>query len=239
MLAAVIYHRNMKKLIILLSAFWLFTSSLAACSLAMHEWELVFDQRISLPGPIIPAQEFPILATRFVPSELSKILWVDSSGPSTAIVQSFKNTSKKWTTGLDFVVTDQQGLATQQISSTTIIVEPVAYSLRIAMFKDKLSDYRCRQLVIMQEGRIKLAMPHAKPPVAEQHYTRAWLSFYFFDMPVPGRILSIEAFPVSEHLSEAYIDMNLAEGLLRQGLIQRRPDNYVSPYPDGFPQLEQ
>jgi len=82
-------------------------------------------------------------------------------------------------------------------------------------------------------------MPLAPRPVAEQHFTRAWVSFYFLDMPVPGRILSIDAFPVADHLAEIYIDTKLVEDLLVNNLIARRPDNYVTPYPDGFPELEQ
>ncbi len=207
--------------------------------MAMHEWELVFDQRFPLPGPIFPAQEFPILANRFVPSELGRILWVSDAAVSTGIVESFKNTSKKWTASLPWIPTDQVGLASHTLASTTIIVEPVHYNLRIVLFKDKLSNYRCRQLLIMQEGRIKLAMPLAPRPVAEQHFTRAWISFYFLDMPVPGRLLSIDAFPVADHLAEIYIDTKLVEDLLVHNQIQRRPDDYVTPYPDGFPQLEQ
>ncbi len=229
----------MKKIILLISLFFLLNASASACSMAMHEWELIFDQRFPLPGPLVPAQEFPILANRFVPSELSKILWVSDAAVPTGIVESFRKTSKKWTTSLQWVPTDHVGLASQTLASTTIIVEPVHYNLRIVMFKDKLSNYRCRQLLVMQEGRIKLAMPLAPRPVAEQHFTRTWLSVYFFDMPVPGRILSIEAFPIADHLTEIYIDTKLVEGLLRNNLIQRRPDNYVTPYPDGFPELSQ
>jgi len=229
----------MKKIILLVSLFFLLTASVSACSMAMHEWELIFDQRFPLPGPLVPAQEFTILANRFVPSELAKILWVSDAAVPTGIVESFKNTSRKWTTTLPWIPTDQAGLESHTLASTTIIIEPVHYNLRIVLFKDKLSNYRCRQLLIMQEGRIKLAMPLAPRPVAEQHFTRAWVSFYFFDMPVPGRILSIDAFPVADHLAEIYIDTKLVEDLLVNNLIARRPDNYVTPYPDGFPELEQ
>lgn len=210
-----------------------------ACNLAMHEWELTSQFSLPLPGPLVPASEFSTLATRFVPSEISKILWVSDSFATTGVNMWLKEALIQWTSKVNFLPTTQADLGKHSISSTTLLLEPCEYTLQVALFSDKLSSHRCRQLVIMQQGRIKLAMPKAERPVAEQHYSRAWVSIFFFDHLVPGKILSVSASPVRGHLEELFVDYPFVESLMIQNMVRRRPDNYQSPYVDGFPAFAQ
>lgn len=50
--------------------------------------------------------------------------------------------------------------------------------------------------------------------------------------------MSINGFPDNGHLKEIFVDETFVTGLLNDKLIQSRPDNYVTPYPDGFPLIE-
>ena len=211
----------------------------SACNLGLHDWVQFFDQRITISGPLLAAHEFSILTARFVPSELRELLWVNESDFSTSLVASLKSNLKTWTAELPFKLIDRQKLAGAAISSTTAVIEPVHYNFRVVLFRDRLSDYRCQQLVLMQEGWLRVAMPAATAPVAEQYNARAWLSIFYYDAPVPGRIISINVFPVVGHSKELFLDESLVTKLLDHNLIQRRPAEYVSPWPDGFPELAQ
>lgn len=231
-----LYHSIMKRIFAL---FFLISlqSSLFACNLGRHEWQLAFDHRVDLPGPIIPAHEFAILTARFVPAELAKIWWVSDDDFGTSMAAAFRDIFSQWPAKLPFKPISRENLTGTGISSTSAILEPVRYSLRCLLFKDRLSDFRCRQLVIMQEGWLRLAMPNAVPPIAEQYHAKAWVSVFFFDAPVPGRILSINAYPLQGHTGELFLDENLVTQLLDQNLVERRPPDYVSPWPDGFPEI--
>ncbi len=226
----------MKKILVLFILVSL-QSSLYACSLGRHDWQLALDHRVDLPGPILPAHEFVILTARFVPSELTRILWVSDSDLGTCLADTGRNILSQWTAKLPFKPLNRKNLARTGISSTTVILEPVRYSLRCLLFKDSLSDFRCRQLVIMQEGWLRLAMPNTSQPAAEQYHARAWVSVFYFDMPVPGRILSINSYPMQGHLQELFLDEHLVTQLLDHNLMERRPPDYVSPWPDGFPEI--
>lgn len=238
MLVFVFYHRLMKKIIYLLLFFCFLCGNSQACSLAMHNWELRFQYSIPIDGPIIPASEFSTLSMRFVPADISNILWVSNANAATGIAMLFKNALKKWTAGMKIIPTDQSDLAKNAIGSTTLLIEPNNYVIKIALFSDKFSNHRCKQLVILQEGRIKVALPQSKPPVAEQYYGRAWVSIFFYDQPIPGKILSIAASPVADHLQELFVDFSFVEMLMRNNLVQRRTENYQTPYVDGFPAIE-
>ncbi|HNX76774.1 MAG TPA: hypothetical protein PLM07_13845 [Candidatus Rifleibacterium sp.] len=192
-----------------------------------------------ISGPLLPAHEFSILTARFVPSELSKLLWVNDGDFSTSLVASLKSNIKTWAAELPFKPIDRQKLAGSAISSTTAVIEPVNYNLRVVLFRDRLSGYRCQQLVLIQEGWLRVALPSATAPVAEQYNARAWLSIFYYDAPVPGQIMSINFFPVAGHSKELFLDEPLVMNLLAHNLIQRRPAEYVSPWPDGFPELPQ
>ncbi|EKD83137.1 MAG: hypothetical protein ACD_39C00864G0001, partial [uncultured bacterium] len=121
------------------------------------------------------------------------------------------------------------------MDAKTLLVSPHSYRLRLILFRDSLSDFRCQQLVIMQEGRLRIARPNASPPLTEQYTPRAWLSVFFYDLPAPQQIMSITFSPVNGHPYEAYLNLKLIDSLLNRELVKRRPADYVTKYPDGFP----
>jgi hypothetical protein len=228
----------MKKLLILLSLVLFFSRGVSACEMGLHEWELAFDHSLPISGPIIPAQEFSVLSIRFTPSELTELIWVDEQNRSTAMVTWLKSALTNWAASLPFRPMKADDLGKLKPKPTTAILKTTNYVLRAALFTDKLSNHRCKQLVITQEGRLRLAMPAAPQPLAENYPCRSWVSIFFFDTPVPSKIISVTAFPVSNANSELYLNEKFITELFYHELVQRRPSDYMSPYPDGFPFLE-
>ncbi len=228
----------MKKILLLLSLVLFLSKGAPACEMGLHEWELAFDYSLPISGPIVPAHEFLVLSIRFIPSELTELIWVDEQNRSTAMVDWLKNALPNWTASLPFRPTKADDLGKIKLKPTTAILKTTGYSLRVVLFTDKLSNHRCKQLVITQEGRLRLAMPAAPQPIAENYPCRSWISIFFFDTPVPSKIISVTAFPVRNTNSEIYLNEKFITELFYHELVQRRPSDYMSPYPDGFPLLE-
>lgn len=223
----------------ILSAIFLimiFSSTLPACSLGMHEWETSFIVDFPIKGPLFPASEINIINDRLVPGDVKTLLWTTDSFDALFNTMLFRHfLPENWPTKQPWLFASSSNINSEGVDDKTLLIGPSNYRLRVILFKDKLSAYRCQQLVIMQEGQMRLAMPRSTPPLTEQYSTRAWLSVFFYDLPAPQRIMSITFSPVRGHPYEAYLNLELIDSLLNNGLVQRRPDHYVSVNPQGFP----
>ncbi|MBU1109498.1 MAG: hypothetical protein KKB51_22645 [Candidatus Riflebacteria bacterium] len=212
------------------------TSGLHACNLGMHEWETSMIIDFPLAGPLLPAAEVNIINDRLGAKDANILLWTSESFSELFCTMLSKNLlPAQWPVKIPWLFTRVSQLDKTQTDTMTLLVNPYKYRLRVMLFKDKLSEYRCQQLVIMQEGRLRLARPNASPPLAEEYTPRTWLSIYFFDQPLPQRIMSITFSPIYGHPHEILLNLEFIENLLNNNLIQRRPSDYVSQYPDGFP----
>lgn len=109
--------------------------------------------------------------------------------------------------------------------------------IRVACFSDKNSNFNCHQLVIMQTGRIRAV--HADPikPWAQEINGQAWLSLIFYQIPLPGRILSVAIYPVNQLRSALVDNDDYVKELIAQGLLKLRPDAVIDPYSFDFPDL--
>ena len=109
--------------------------------------------------------------------------------------------------------------------------------IKIALFADQNSGFGCMQLVVQQTGRIRAVHPDTKTPWAQEINGSSWLSLIFYQLPVPGRILSFSAYPVQKNRHSIYEDHSYVETLLNQRILKRRPDLVVDPYRFDFPEL--
>lgn len=230
----VLYHITMKKLLPLILLF-ISTSCLNACNMARHEWQLRFIKAFSIPAPIVLSDAIRIVSDRFTRPEVGQIVWVTGSHLETALALALKNAAGQWPAKLTWQPADQTTLANHKLASNTLLLEPGENTIKIALFSDKLSNHRCKQLVLLQEGRLRLAMPNTDRPVAEQYNARTWLSIFFYDLPLPAQILSVAASPINGHLEEIFTNETFVEELMVNELVERRPADYVTPYIDGFP----
>jgi hypothetical protein len=232
----VFYYILMNKLLPALLLVVIFSTALPACNLGMHEWETAMIVDFPLTGPLLPASEINIINDRLVPADVNTLLWTTESFDTLFHAMLFRHLlPERWPTKLPWLFANSSSLANARIDAKTLLVSPDAYRLRVILFRDRLSAYRCQQLVIMQEGQMRLAIPAGTPPLAEQYTARTWLSVFFFDIPAPQALISATFSPVGGHPYEAYLNLELVESLLNEGLIQRRPDNYVSVNPESFP----
>lgn len=226
----------MKKTLLALITFLAFTSGLYACNLGLHEWEISTSFDFPLAGPLLPAAEVNIINDRLGAKDANALLWTAESFSELFCTMLSKNLlPAQWPVKIPWLFTKISQLDRTQTAVTTLLVNPFNYRLRVILFKDRLSEYRCQQLVIMQEGRLRLARPNAQPPLAEEYAPRSWLSIYFFDQPLPQQVMSITFSPVYGHLYEIFLNQRFVESLLNSNLIQRRPESYFSSYPEGFP----
>ena len=226
----------MKKHFLLLICLLSITVALPACNLGMHEWERALMLDFSLPGPLLPAAEVSIINDRLAPHEAGNLIWTAESFESLAwAFITRKLLPQQWPLAQTWSYTSTDRLDKSGIDRQTLLINPHSYKLRILLFRDKLSNYRCHQLVIIQEGRMRLAMPNSTPPLAEEYIPRTWLSLFFFDQPLPEQIMTLTLAPLRGQQQQVYMNSTFIETLLNEELIIRRPADFLLQYPEGFP----
>lgn len=216
-----------------------------ACSLALHDWKLVFYLKIPVSVPIFPMAELNAANVRAAQKPFSKVLWVGAhdffSSISTAIMPLFTPISEKaadvpWLpmpAGPSLLSFAREANKSGQ---APLIVGSDKCYLKIAFFAD-MAGSGCYQLVVMQNNRLRAVHPDMKSPWAQEQNGQSWFSLIFYQLPLPGRILSFSIYPVNQARHSVYEDHPYVETLLGNKLLQRRPDMVVDPYQFDFPEL--
>jgi hypothetical protein len=109
--------------------------------------------------------------------------------------------------------------------------------LKIAFFSDANSDYKCHQIVIMLNSRLRGVFPSTKKPWAQEINSMTWVSLIFYQIPFPPTIMSLAIFPVNSTRMSLFEDHSLVERFLALKLLRRRPDLKIDPYTFDFPEL--
>jgi len=213
-----------------------------ACSLALHDWKLVFYLKIPVPMPVLPLAELSAANARSEQRPLARVLWVGEHGLlsafATAIMPLFREVAAKvpWLP----VPAGPSLLALARDSSNPgpapLVIGSDRNFIKIAFFAD-MAGLGCYQLVVMQNSRLRAVHPDAQSPWAQEQNGQSWFSFIFYQLPLPGRILSFSVYPVNKVRHSVYEDHPYVETLLSNRLLQRRPDMVVDPYQFDFPEL--
>lgn len=215
--------------------FMLLSQTGMACELGMHDWQRVFLFDVPLSGPLTISREVEIINVRFMPSEVSEVvLSAPNLGTAFWGLISRNYLPELWPNALPWRFMPTAEVKPAEIAPDTLLLNLSKYRLRIMLFRDRLSDNRCHQLVIMQEGRFRLAMPNAKRPIAEEYNPIAWVSLMYYDFPTLSQIMSLSFSPVRGQLSELYLNLDYVEYLLTNMLVIRRVQEYI-PEVEGFP----
>ncbi len=227
--------------LVLAAVFYL--QPLPACSLALHDWKLVFFRKVPVSAPFFPLAELDIAATRLEQASFARIFWVGSHNFIGAVAPAFLPLFADKAARLPWAAFDSgpslMTLARENYcpGEGPLIIGTDNSYIKIALFADRNSDFGCMQLVIQQTGRVRAVHPDAKTPWAQETIGSSWISLIFYQLPVPGRILSFSAYPVQKTRHSIYEDHSYVEALLSRKILKRRPDLVVDPYRFDFPEL--
>ncbi len=214
-----------------------------SCSLALHDWKLIFFQKIPINAPFIPLSELNIVHGQFEKAVTDKILWVVKPGalsPYLNTILSFFDgwaTTAKWEliTNNKSVIKIAKSYANEE--KKPLIIGSDKNFLKIAIFVDANSKNNCYQIVIAQDSRIRCIFQDSQNPWAQEFNTQSWYSLIFYSRPIPGSILSFSTYPINGGRTSIYEDHELVEYLLSKKFLMRRPDLVVDPYSFDFPDL--
>lgn len=214
-----------------------------ACSLALHDWKLIFYRKIPVPVPFFPLAELDVAATRLEQASFARVFWVGSHNFISAVAPAFLPLFADRAARLPWAAFDSGpsliAMARENYcpGEGPLIVGSDNSYIKVALFADQSSAFGCMQLVIQQSGRIRAVHPDTKTPWAQETNGMSWLSLIFYQLPLPGRILSFSAYPVQKNRFSIYEDHSYVEALLSQRILKRRPDLVVDPYRFDFPEL--
>lgn len=231
------------KVVLLLLALWLQIGPLSACSLALHDWRLVFYLKIPVASPIFPLAELNIVSLRIKENPVSAVIWMAKHDLLSQLALSMLKTVADQAATIPWAAVSNgdsllgKARESKKSGPGTMLVGSDKCSIKIAFFSDRNSGFNCHQLVIMQSNRIRAVQPDAKVPWAQESVGQSWLSLIFYQIPVPGRILSLSTYPVRQTRKSIAEDHPLVENLLNSKLLLRRPDLVVDPYVFDFPEL--
>lgn len=230
------------KALILLAVFMGCFSAASACSLALHDWKLVFYLKVPVSSPVFPLAEISAIESKVPEKSVKEISWITSSGFFSLATRFFLPVLTAWPAKLPWKPVEP-GLSvlsharSNENDATPLVIGSDQCFLKIAFFSDANSNFNCHQLVLLQSNRIRAVFADKKSPWAQEIQGQSWLSLIFYQLPVPGRILSFSIFPIGSMRQSLSEDHSFVEKLLAERKLRRRPDLVIDPYTFDFPEL--
>jgi hypothetical protein len=89
----------------------------------------------------------------------------------------------------------------------------------------------------MTNSRLRGVHADGDKPWAQEVNAMAWVSIIFYQLPIPGRIMSLSVFPYQSTRISLFEDHNFSEELMAKKLLTRRPDLDIDPFVFDFPEL--
>lgn len=236
-----------KVLLITVSVLLLFfpfsSDSLQACSLAIHDWQLLFFAKLPISAPLFPLAEYNLLQANFKERPAPQILWKSGHSWLTHFLSGFVKAMPDWPATANWILTDENKSIISMArrlakkGSPPVIVGSEQNILKIAFFSDKNSGNNCHQLVLMTNSRIRGVHADSNKPWAQEANSMAWVSVIFYQLPIPGRIMSLSVFPYQSTRISLFEDHSYVEELMAKKLLTRRPDLEIDPFVFDFPEL--
>lgn len=217
-------------------------NSANACSLALHDWKLVFYLKIPVESPIVPLAEVGAALGKIPENATKQINWITGSTFFSEIAPLVIPILPDWTAKIPWQLVDAthsvMGLASKNSQdSLPLIIGSDNCFLKVAFFSDANSNFNCHQLVIQQSNRIRAVFADKSSPWAQEINGQSWVSLIFYQLPIPGRIMSFSVYPISNQRQSLYEDHPLVENLLVKRALFRRPDLVIDPFQFDFPEL--
>lgn len=231
--------------VIILALGWLLIPVLPAesCSLALHDWQPLFNVRIPVSAPFLPLAELDAICDRIPKNSIEKVIWVANhtflSRFSLAFLELIPNQEARlpWQAVLPQASVLEMARKGSDKAKTPLIIGSDQNQLQIVLFVDHNADNHCFQLVLLQTSRIRAVYANPQNPWAQESRGLSWLSVVFYQMPLPGRILSLAIFPIYQTRNALIDNHELAEQLLKENRLLRRPEQVFDPYTFDFPDI--
>lgn len=236
-------NKNLTRLLSVLILFLALEAGLSACSLAIHDWKLVFYLKIPVSAPLFPLAEVNFLNANFKVKPTDEVFWISDHGFLGHFLAGFVKALPVWPAELNWHLGDNARpvLATARMHAEKdrppLILGSDRNFIKIAFFSDQNADFNCHQLVVMQTSRIRGVYTGKDHPWAQEINGMSWFSLIFYQIPLPDRVLSLAVFPFKFTRISLFEDHGYVEGLLAQKLLKRRPDLEVDPFVFDFPEL--
>ncbi|MEW6708762.1 MAG: hypothetical protein AB1403_02980 [Candidatus Riflebacteria bacterium] len=233
----------MVKQILAFALILLFNGRVVGCSLAIHDWKLIGFWKIPIAAPVFPFAEMNFLNANFKQKPAQDILWVSDHGLVGIFLAGFIKAIPGLASELEWNYIDNSrsvlSLARKMAAGghAPVVLGSDRNFLKIAFFTDQNSNLNCHQVVLMLNSRIRGVLIDDKQPWAQETNGMAWVSLIFYQIPLPGRILSLSFFPHNFTRISLFEDHPYVEELLGQKLLKRRPDLEVDPFVFDFPEL--
>ncbi len=238
---------NYKKIniILLITVFYVISCAQVSysCSLALHDWQLIFFYKIPINAPFIPLSEISVIQNKFSKAVTDRILWVIKPGILSPYLDFIKSFFSGWVADTKWEIIPNSKSVIKIARSFSneekkpLIVGSDKNFLKIAVFFDANSKNNCCQIVLAQDSRLRCVFQDANSPWAQEFNMQSWYSLIFYRMPIPGTIISFSTYPIDGTRSSIYEDHDLVELLLSKKCLMRRPDLVVDPYSFDFPDL--
>lgn len=214
----------------------------SGCSLALHKWELKLFLKIPVSAPLFPLAEAGAAMGKIPEKAARQVKWVADHNFFSKLAPAFLPLINMWTCKVPWeTLTPQKSVLNQarkaEEKDFPLIIGSDKCFIKIALFSDANSAGNCLQLVVMQANRIRAVFPDRKSPWAQEINGQSWFSLIFFQLPIPGKILSFSVFPVSGLRQSLFEDHPYVERLLTERKLTRRPDLEIDPYQFDFPEL--
>lgn len=217
--------------------------SASACSLAIHDWKLICYLKIPVSAPLFPLAEFNLLSTNFKEAPGKNVLWLSQHGQVGSFLSGFIHALPGWPAKTSWLLSNSNksvishAMTESGANSRPLIIGSDKNFIKLALFSDRNSNYSCHQIVILHSNRIRGVMASKDAPWAMETNGMAWVSVIFYQVPIPGRILSVSIFPFRATRQSIFEDHAYVENLLAEKLLKRRPDLELDPYSFDFPEL--
>ncbi|HAE37561.1 MAG TPA: hypothetical protein DCG57_02845 [Candidatus Riflebacteria bacterium] len=231
------------KVLAIVTAILCWAPSVKACSLALHDWQICFNLKLPVSAPFMPMAELDAVFDKIPKNSIEQVIWLADHNMGSIFSLAFLHFLPNWEAQLPWLATAQNSSiielakAKREAGKVPLIIGTDQNQLQIALFVDKNANNSCFQLVIMQTGRIRSVHADPDKPWAQETFGRSWLSVVFYQVPLPGRILSLAVFPIYQSRMALIDDHNYVEHLLADGLLTTRPEQVFDPYSFDFPDL--
>lgn len=241
-----------------------------SCSLAIHEWHLVWYKKLVTETPFLPLCESDILVKgEFQP--VKNIYWVTPKANSdftlikallipvyNAFLGSLHlheymgvglpvtlspNREKNfpWCKALSWLPLENGSKLGEILNNHPvkdyIVMGSDKNTLKIAIFADALSNNKCFQVVILQDGRLRAVQPSDTKPTATEVRALAYASFIFYGNPINCNFLSISLSPIAGSRCFFFQNEEYADKLVSEGKLARRAASESDPASFNIPDI--
>ena len=216
---------------------------LSACSLALHDWKMLLHLQLPVSAPLFPLAEADSVIGKVPENLVERVYWVSEHSFVSRLSLIFLPMLSLWPARLPWLAVSSDdplfGFARNRRNEGVqpLIIGSDNCRIQVALFADANSDNNCFQLVIMQKNRMRNVFANYSHPWAQELSAQSWFSLVFYQLPIPGRILSLSVYPFSNARLSLYEDHDFVETLLAEKKLLRRPDLVVDPFMFDFPDL--